>query len=319
MSVLNNKTNIDYLRISVTDRCNQRCVYCMPEEGILPRPQADILTFEEILRLVHIFASLGIKKIRLTGGEPLVRKGIIDLIKKINRIPAVEEICLTTNAVLLAPYADELRSAGVKKINISIDTLNRETFKKITRVDLLNDVFKGIEKAQKANFYAVKLNTVIMRHINDREIFDFMDFSLRRKLTLRFIEFMKVTPLWKEQYYMPLQEIKDMCGRKCTLRRLGYVGSSPAEYYRINEGGIIGFIKTDQNVCRTCSRLRLTSTGEMKICLYENRGVSLKDLMRNGIDNAELTDIIAGRMGMKKDINYKKYSPAGQYMCAIGG
>lgn len=319
MFLRDNNLPFDYLRISVTDRCNQRCLYCMPEEGIEHQSHDDILSFEEMLRLTRIFVSLGVRKLRLTGGEPLVRKGIIDLIRKFASIPALEEICLTTNAVLLSTYAEELYSAGVKKINISLDTLNIETFKKITRFNLLKNVLQGIEKAKKMNFHALKLNTVIMKGINDHEILDFIDFARHNTLTLRFIEFMKVTPLWEERFFLPLDEIKNICSSKYRLTRLGHFGSAPAEYYRIGNEEIIGFIKTDQTICGSCSRLRLTSTGELKICLYETRGLDCKELMRDGIDDKRLSAVIADRILMKKNINYKKYSRQDQYMCAIGG
>lgn len=310
---------VDYIRISVTDKCNLRCMYCMPREGIPYIPHNEILTFEEIIRLVNIFVSLGVRKVRLTGGEPLIRKGIIKLIGKLNEIEALEEICLTTNGTFLASCCDELKKAGIKKVNISIDTLKRDKFKAITGNDSLNNVLCGIDAALKSNFYSLKLNMVVMKGINDDEIDDFIKFSLAKGLTLRLIEFMDITPLWKANYFIPLEEIKYLYERKYQLKRLGHIGSGPAEYYRVGEDGIIGFIKTDLNNCRNCTRLRLTSTGELKICLYESKGLCLKDLLRSGISDKKIIDFLMDKLIKKTNTDYRDYETSKLYMCNIGG
>ncbi|NQS99974.1 MAG: radical SAM protein, partial [Candidatus Omnitrophica bacterium] len=205
------KPKIDYLRISVTDRCNMRCIYCIPKAGIVRKSHGEILTLEEILRLVRIFASVGIKKIRLTGGEPLVRRGIVYLINSLVKIEGVEEVLLTTNGMLLPLYAQTLKSAGIKRVNISLDTLSRSTFQFITNRDYLNQVLAGIKQAKEAGLQPIKLNTVIMKGINENEITDFVEFALSAGLILRFIEFMPVTPLWREDYYIPIEAVKDVC------------------------------------------------------------------------------------------------------------
>lgn len=310
---------IDYLRLSVTDRCNLRCVYCVPPDGIISKGREEILTFEEILRLAHIFARLGIKKIRITGGEPLVRKGIINLVRSLAGIGGVEDVSLTTNGVLLPFYAGELKKAGLGRINISLDTLKEGTFRKITRNNSFCKVLEGIDKAKEAGFYPVKLNMVVMKGINDNEIIDFADFSLSKGLILRFIEFMKVTPLWNQDYFIPIEKIKKICESRFNLGKIEDSGPGPALYYRSDKGGIIGFIKTDANNCRICSRLRLTSTGEMRICLYEKEGLFLKEFLRKGFDNEEIEDIIKIRLGLKEDIDYKDGEVSQLYMCKIGG
>lgn len=310
---------IDYLRISVTDRCNMRCIYCIPKEGIVLKPQDEILSFEEVLRLTQIFASLGISKVRLTGGEPLVRKGLIGLINSLVKIEGIEEIALTTNGILLSSYAESLKEAGIKRINISLDTLDETKFETVTGSPLFHHVMEGIQKAKDVGLEPIKLNTVIMRGINDGEITDFVEFAVSKGLTLRFIEFMKVTPLWREKRYVSLEEIKDVCNKRFKLKRIGNMESSPAEYYEIRDRALLGFIKTDENNCRNCNRLRLASTGELRICLYEENGISLKEFLRNGCSNEEIKDIIVKTMGMKQHANYSTYEPAGLYMCSIGG
>lgn len=308
----------DYLRISVTDRCNLRCSYCMPEEGIIPQPHDRILTFEEIERLVRIFVSLGGRKVRLTGGDPLVRRGIVNLIERLNDIEGMEEVCVTTNGVLLPAYAEDLKRAGVKKINISLDTLKEDRFKLITRGEGFFKVMEGIDKIKGLGFQSIKLNMVVMKGINEDEILDFVRFSLNEGLTLRFIEFMRVTPLWEEGHLFPIEKVKEICSTGFRLERIGHMGSGPAEYYKI-ENNIVGFIKTDEKNCSRCGRLRLTSTGELKACLYEDKGICLRSLLRGNASDEKIRDIIKSKIGLKEYINYTDYESSTHYMCNIGG
>jgi len=316
-SPLNRK--IDYLRISVTDRCNLRCLYCMPANGIVNKSQDQVLKFEEILKLAGIFSSLGVKKIRLTGGEPLIRKGLIGLIRDLSNIDGVEELCLTTNGALLHYYAEELKKAGVERVNISLDTLKEDRFRKITRRNCFKHVMEGIDKAARLNFRHLRLNMVVMKGINSDEITDFIDFAQSKGLTLRFIEFMKITPLWKKEYFIPIEEVKKVCKSKLSLIKLGKLDYGPAIYYRVGNDGLLGFIKTDQSNCRCCNRVRLSATGELKLCLYETGGISLKDLLRSGVSDWEIRESIKTRISIKDDIDYKNYESHKCYMCNIGG
>ncbi len=315
----NPNRRIDYLRLSVTDRCNLRCIYCMPPEGIATRPQSEILSFEEILRLVSIFAELGVRKIRLTGGEPLVRKGIVDLIRSLRMVDGIDEVCLTTNGLLLTQYAARLKKAGISKLNISLDTLRPERFREITNNKSFAGTMSGIDAAKKAGFHPRKLNVVVMKGINHDEITDFIDFALRNDMVLRFIEFMKVTPLWDERYFVPIDEVKRICERRYSLRRIGTADTSPATYYQTQAGGIVGFISTNENNCLNCSRLRLTSSGELKICLYETRGIDLKQFLRNGFSDEDIRDKIKVATEGKTAVTYKNFDTQKVYMCDVGG
>lgn len=318
MNTFNRK--IDSLRISITDRCNLRCAYCMPPEGVKPVLQRQVLTFEEINRLANIFAGLGIKKIRLTGGEPLVRKGVTNLIRSLLNIKGIEEVALTTNGIMLSEYAPGLKAAGVKRINVSLDTLKEHRFADITGSNGFYEVIKGIEKASNLGFSPIKINTVVMKGVNDDEIIDFINFSLSKGLVLRFIEFMRVTPLWREDYFMPIEQVKEICNREFNLEKTQCLESSsgPAEYYQVTDG-IIGFIKTDLNNCWQCNRLRLTSTGELKLCLYETSGISLNQPLRKGASDEEIRDIISANLKVKEVVDYRKWEEGKVYMFALGG
>jgi len=291
----------------------------MPGEGIETVKPGESLSFEEIWRLVKIFIELGIRKVRITGGEPLIRKGVVGLINAIANMCGIEEISVTTNGILLSRYAEKLKSAGVSRLNISLDTLKEDKFKKITRSPLFYHVMAGIEKAKETRFDRLKLNTVIMKGINDDEIIDFVKFAKSKNLILRFIEFMKVTPLWDEDLFVPIEAIKRICKKKYRLERTENPGPSPAEHYRVDGVPILGFIKTDENNCDRCSRLRLTSVGDLKICLYENKGFSLKGLLRDGVSDREMLKIIRQRIGVKEQVNYNSWEPTKTYMCSLGG
>ncbi|MFH1753695.1 MAG: GTP 3',8-cyclase MoaA [Candidatus Omnitrophota bacterium] len=310
---------IDYLRISLTDRCNLRCSYCMPPEGIASRPHQEIMTLEEIVEFVKIFSSLGVSKVRLTGGEPLVRRGVIGLIKAIKSVKGINEVHLTTNGSLLSFYAEELKGAGINRINISLDTLREDRFKNITKTQYLGDVLRGIDKANEFDITPLKLNMVVMRGVNDDEILDFVEFARQKRLTVRFIEFMKVTPLWREDHFIPIDEVIDVCKRRYKLEKIGSIDSGPAVYYRMEGGGNLGFIKTDTKVCRDCTRLRLTSTGEFKICLYETEGLRLKDLLRGGSSEYEIKEVINKKLLTKRCTNFENYKLPNIFMSRVGG
>lgn len=264
----------DYLRISVTDRCNLRCVYCMPEEGMTFEPDDRILSYEEITEIVKVLAPLGVRKIRLTGGEPLVRKQLDRLVSMIAAIPGIEDIALTTNGIYLASFADALKSAGLTRVNISLDSLKQGRFAMITRGGDLKRVLAGIEASRKAGLAPIKLNVVLMKGINDDETESFLRMTIDEPVHVRFIEYMPIGKQGKEWKgeYLPLSHIWDTCERS----GLSYSacmeasGNGPAQYYRLEgAAGTFGLIHpVSDHFCGTCNRLRLTADGNIKPCLF---------------------------------------------------
>jgi cyclic pyranopterin phosphate synthase len=311
-------SRIDYLRISVTDRCNLRCMYCMPSDGVALRAHEELLSLGEIVRLVELFSHKGVTKVRITGGEPLVRKDITGLISAINDIDLIEEVSLTTNGILLPEYSLLLKKAGLKGINISLDSLQREKFTRITGRDRLNEVFDGVEKARSAGFSPLKINVVLMKGVNEDEIIDFVLFAQSQGLILRFIEFMKITPLWSREYFFPIEQVMEICDRYFNLQKIEHIGSGPADYYKVGTARV-GFIKTDENNCRACSRLRLLADGELKICLYEKEGLNLRDLLRRGESNDAIEAALEDRLAVKVKSAYKDWSSSRSYMYSVGG
>lgn len=287
---------ISYLRVSVTDLCNLRCVYCMPPGGAELSRKEEILSLEEILKLIKHGVSLGVNKIRITGGEPLVRKGITSLIRKISEIRGVDDIAMTTNGVFLKEFATELKSSGLSRLNISLDTMREDRFHDITRGGNIADVFEGVEAVLKAGFKGTKMNAVVMRGDNDDEIHDFVGYILERDIELRFIELMASG--WKdmvdEDRFMPTSEIMER------VREVGElvpdkqrVGGGPATIYRIKGAlGSIGFISAvSKPFCKTCNRLRLTSDGKLRSCLLSGGEVDIKNILRSSnLDEKEMQD-----------------------------
>lgn len=316
---IKSENKIDYIRVSVTDRCNLRCFYCMPPSGLPLIPRGDILSFEEIGKLIKIFADLGIAHIRITGGEPLVRKGLEELIGSISKIDGIRDISITTNGVLLPLYAERLKRAGLGRVNISLDTLKEEKFKILTNQNAFGDVLAGIEKAISVGFKPIKLNMVVMKGINDDEINSFADFALDRGLILRFIEFMQITPLWRSDYFMPIEAVLQIVEKRFGLKKIEVNGCGPARYYAVDGRGLLGFIKTDEENCRRCGRLRLTCTGELKICLFEQSSLSLKSLLRDGREEEELRSIIKSRLKIKENVSWKNWEFNQAFMNQIGG
>jgi cyclic pyranopterin phosphate synthase len=287
---------INYLRISVTDRCNLRCVYCMPISGVSLLSHEDILRYEEIDTIARAAAELGIDKIRLTGGEPLVRAGLPDLVKMLAAIGTINDISLTTNGTMLAKYAAELKAAGLNRVNISLDTLKADRFRAITRSDAeLSDVFEGIEAARGAGLEPVKLNMVVIPGVNDDEVLDFAEKTIDEDWHVRFIELMPVNGDTKE-----LQFVAASAMRK-TIEKLGKlepclpsVGNGPAKYFRLpNAKGTIGFITpVSEHFCFNCNRLRLTADGKLRPCLLSDYEVDLKTPLRSGVDTEGLKKLI---------------------------
>lgn len=285
---------IQYLRVSVTDRCNLRCVYCMPEEGIPKLSPADILRYEEIVRIVRMAVETGFVHIRLTGGEPLVRKGIVDLVAELARIPGLDDLSMTTNGLRLRQYAEPLARAGLRRINLSLDTLRPERFRQITRRGNLEDVLAGREAALAAGLRPVKVNMVVVRGLNDDEVVDMARMTLQPDWHVRFIE---VMPLgagahWFGNGVVPASEIRarieEALGPLTPVTN--EVGIGPARYYRLpGAAGTVGFIgAVTEHFCHFCNRLRLTSDGRLLPCLLSSAAIDLRTPLRNGATDEEL-------------------------------
>jgi len=264
---------IDYLRISVTDRCNLRCRYCMPETGIPSFGHANIMRYEEILRVAGAAVGLGFRKIRITGGEPLVRQGITEFMRQLIQLPGLRELTLTTNGVLLGEKAQELYDLGVRRINVSLDTLKRKKFEYITRRDFLLNVMGGIHKAAKVGFYPIKINIVAIRGFNDDEILDFARLAEKQPYHVRFIEYMPIGDGndWKPEQSISSEEIRHIIQQYRPLEPLEHDSmDGPAELYSFpGAAGRVGFISPLSNsFCESCNRLRLTADGKLRSCLF---------------------------------------------------
>lgn len=289
---------IDYLRVSVTDRCNLRCRYCMPEEGIESSGRSSILTLEQIVRLIRVAARVGIRKVRLTGGEPLVRKDITNLIAQVSRIPQIRDIAITTNGVLFDGMAQELKDAGLTRVNFSLDTFVSDKFHYITRLGQMNDVTRAITKALQVGIAPVKINTVVMKGFNDDEILDFVDLAYSRPLHVRFIEFMPVgdLPFYKKDRFVSMAEIKQIIESRHELLKSSMLqGSGPAKYYQIKGGmGTIGFISAmTSHFCSECNRIRMTADGKLRGCLFDKGEINLKLALENGANDDEIEGLFS--------------------------
>jgi cyclic pyranopterin phosphate synthase len=292
---------INYLRLSVTDRCNMRCVYCMPPEGVAKLGHGDVLRFEELHRIARAAVACGIEKIRVTGGEPLVRRGIIPFLRQLAAIPGLTQLVLTTNGLLLPTLARELRDAGVQRLNVSLDSLRPATFAAITRSDVLPGVLEGIAAAEECGL-PVKLNMVVMGGINDDEIMDLAALTLTRPLTVRFIEYMPSlkTPGW-QRMVVPCREIVQRLGRGHDLIPLGREGTAgPAREYRIDGGrGTIGVIAAvSDHFCASCNRIRVTATGMARGCLFAGCQQNLVPLLQGDDDKpleAAIRELVASK------------------------
>ena len=287
---------IDYLRVSITDRCNLRCIYCMPSEGIIPLEHKEILRYEEIIRVINIAVKTGVRRVRITGGEPLVRKNITYLISALREMEDIKDLSLTTNGVLLSSYADKLVEAGLKRINISLDSLRPDRFKEITRGGDSSLVWEGIVAAEKAGLTPVKINMVPIRGINSDEIEDFAKVTLRLPYQIRFIEFMPfgTEGLWSPERFIPLEEIKAIVETVAPLIPVQMKRAGPARYFRFDgAAGVIGFISPISNhFCGECNRLRLTADGKLRPCLFSETEIDLKPALRGGAPDNEIERLI---------------------------
>ena len=284
---------INYLRLSVTDRCNLRCLYCMPADGIPLIPQHEILSYEEIRTIVQAAAGLGISRVRLTGGEPLVRDQLPELVGMLSGLEGIEELSLTTNGTLLKDYARRLKQAGLSRVNVSLDTLRADRFRRITRLGNLEDVLAGIRAAEDAGLHPVKVNTVVMRGINDGEIRDFARMTCEHGWHVRFIELM---PFGAAAGPVPSDEVLRHIGLLGKLEpAASLAGNGPARYYRLaGAAGTIGFISpiTGPSFCSRCNRMRLSPDGKLRACLLSGDETDLKAPLRNNASPAELRRLI---------------------------
>ena len=285
------------LRISVTDRCNLRCRYCMPEAEYVWLPRESILTFEELDRVAGLFAGLGVTKVRLTGGEPLLRHGLPTLVSLLSRHDSISDLALTTNGVLLGREALGLRAAGLGRVTVSLDTLRPDRMQEFARSGRHADVVAGIDAARAAGFASVKLNTVVIRGYNDDEVLDLLEFARDRGLEARFIEYMDVGGAtgWSMDQVVSQREILEL-----VARRYGPVSPlpegqwAPAERFALRDGTAFGVIaSTTAPFCRTCDRARLTADGTFLLCLYGEAGLDLRQLLRSGATDPEISDVIA--------------------------
>lgn len=318
---------INYLRVSLTDRCNLRCVYCMPQGGVPLKPHQEILRLEEILHLVKVASGIGISKVRLTGGEPLVRRGIVPFVKVLANIPGIDDLALTTNGVLLPQLAPRLKEAGLKRVNISLDTLRPERFREITRGGDFNAVWSGIETALKLQLTPIKLNMVVMQGVNDDEIDDFIELTYRYPLHVRFIEFMPIgeTEAWDEEKLVTQQEILERISRRRRVRPVtGIRGMGPAKYYELEGSqGSVGFISPlSVCFCAYCNRLRLTADGRLRPCLHSRWEVNLRDSLRAGASDEELAGIFREAVRQKPERHTmveEGWKGRSRFMHQIGG
>ena len=293
------------LRLSVTDRCNLRCAYCMPEEEYAWLPRADILTFEEIARLVDVFASLGVDKVRFTGGEPLLRKDLPRLVRMIAAEPRIRDLAITTNGILLAQEAQALRDAGIQRVTVSLDTLKPDRFRALTRRDAYQQVREGIEAVGRMGWPGLKLDTVVLRGINDDEMLDLIEFARGAAAELRFIEYMDVggATRWSMDQVVARAEILERLGaRYGRIEPIEEVSSAPADRFRLPDGLHFGIISsTTAPFCQTCDRSRLTADGQWLLCLYATAGMDLRKHLREGASKDQLASLIRSAWERRRD------------------
>ena len=323
---------IDYLRISLTDRCNFRCIYCMPEDGVCQMDHDEILRIEDIERLVKVAAGIGIKSIRLTGGEPLVRKGVVDLVDSITNIDGIENVSMTTNGVLLPAMAEDLKRAGLSRVNISLDTLDPEQFKYVTRVGKLEDTLAGIDAALECGFDPVKVNAVTVKSLN-QDFLAFAKLSIDRPLHVRFIEYMPVGDSsengtgWGKEDVIPSEELFSIINERAAAEGLpplesaaaDPLGWGPARYFEFPDAkGTVGFISPlSRHFCRACNRLRMTADGKIRPCLFSDTEYDAKQALRNGTDE-QVRAVLMEALGAKPDDHHDKVGTE-RGMSQIGG
>lgn len=324
----NHGRKINYLRIAVTDRCNLRCFYCMPEEGIQYLPKKELLTFEEILRIVTLLASMGIEKVRITGGEPFVRRDIMDLIRALSKVAGIQKLNLTTNGTLTRPYIAELKDLGLTSVNLSLDALDPECFFRITRRDCFDEVMATFQ-ALIGNDIETKINTVVMAGKNDSEIIPLVDLARDHPIGVRFIEEMPFNGKGQSSHDLPwnhLRILEEIRRHYPGIEKIPDPPSSTAANYRIpSHAGTVGIIAAyTRTFCGTCNRLRLTAQGLLKTCLYDQGVFQIRDLLREGISDEQLRLTFLEALGNRARDGFeaearRSGSPVSESMATIGG
>ena len=316
---------VDYLRISITDRCNERCLYCLPENFADWLPRREILEYDELLAIVRAMTALGFKRFRVTGGEPLIRPGVVEFVRALVATPGVESVLLTTNGTRLPELAKPLFDAGLRRINISLDALDPDIYRGITNGDVA-PVLRGIQRVQELGFESVKLNTVLMRGKNDGEVFRLLDFAAQQDLAIRFIELMPVslTEMLSEANFFPVTELFARLRREDDPEPLlESFGFGPARYFRLKKRGVtVGLIGalSDLHFCERCNKMRLTCDGKLRPCLGNHLEMDLKPALRPQIDPVRLRELICETLGQKpsEHLFRDNYQPQ-RVMTAIGG
>lgn len=321
------RRTISYLRISVTDRCNFRCVYCMPPQGIDLVAKPNLLSFEEIARVAQVGARLGLRKIRLTGGEPTVRRDLPELVAMLARIDGIREIAMTTNAARLAELAVPLKAAGLHRVNISLDTVRRDRMAEISRREHFDDVMRGIEAAIAADLRPLKFNAVVMRGVNDGELCDLAEFARERDAEMRFIEYMPMGQARFDEHnaLMTANEMRETLAERFDLRPAA--GADPRDPARAwvcrRTGARVGFITSiSENFCATCNRMRLTAAGGLRPCLHQDAEVDVRAILRGGGDDADIAETFVRAASQKwagHHINDVIPLYSSKEMVAIGG
>lgn len=295
---------IDYLRVSVTDKCNLKCVYCTPLRGLKYFKKTDMLTNEEIIRFISIAQSHGLRKVRITGGEPLLRKNILPLIASIKKT-GVRELSMTTNGLMLSQMAHALKSAGLDRVNISLDTLDAEKYRVIAHSGDINLVKDSIRKAERAGLVPVKINVVPIRGLNDDEIVSFASLTLKKNYHIRFIELMPAASgrPWTRDTCIPSREIMERISELGSLKKIRFKGIGPSRNYRIKgAAGVIGIISPiSDHFCNSCNRLRLTADGKVRPCLFSNREIDIRTPMRNGVSDNEIDALFLQAVSVKPE------------------
>jgi cyclic pyranopterin phosphate synthase len=323
---------INYLRLSITDRCNLHCSYCRPKEGVAPKSHDEILRYEEIIRIVSEAAKIGFVKVRVTGGEPLVRRGFVGLLHELNKIAGLQDLSLTTNGILLEEYAADIFDAGVRRLNISLDSLQKEKYAGITNGGDLDLVLRGIARAGNIGFSPIKINMVVIKGLNDDEILNFAKLALDKPLQVRFIELMpfKQARIDHDRKYLPSLEVMQRITKCLDLDSVNITSnelSGPARVFKIKGGrGEIGFINpVSDGFCSSCNRLRLTADGKLRSCLLGDEEIDLKKVLRDsGSNDRELANLISDAI-LLKPLHHNLHSTitgakeCNQSMADIGG